>query len=78
MSELITVPMFTFNQGDIFSGSENAERPIKVLFYNGSIELQQDGLYDQPEKILISTNFLDKLFKEIKKQLPEAQVFLKR
>lgn len=67
MADLITVPTFTFNQGDVFSGEDlQAERPIHVDYFNGSIQLRQDGEFDEQEKILISDAFLDKLFKEIK------------
>lgn len=78
MAELITCPTFEFKQGDIFSGVDNAEKSIHVDFYNGSIQLRQDGEYDQQEKILILPENLDKLFKEIKKHLPDALVMLKK
>ena len=75
-TELVTVPNFTFNQGDPFSGdgSLSVERPIEVRFYNGSIELVQQGNYpQQPEKILISTEYLKELFNEISAHLPESK-----
>lgn len=76
MAELITVPTFTYNQGSVYKGDENTERPITVNYYNGSIELQQEGEYDQPESIIIQPDHIDKLFKEIKKHLPEATLKL--
>jgi len=78
MPDLITVPTFTFKQGNIFNADPEVERPITVSYYNGTIELLQDGEYDQPEKILIHPSFLNKLFQEIKKHLPEALECLKK
>lgn len=73
-TELVIVPNFTFNQGDPFSGNDlSVERPIEVRFYNGSIELVQQGDYKQPEKILIDTKYLKELFNEILAHLPEAE-----
>lgn len=74
MSELITVPTFVFNQGDL--GDMKFELPIHVDYYNGTIVLRQDGDYDAQETINISPEYLDKLFKEIKKHLPEAKLVL--
>lgn len=76
MAELITVPTFTFNQGDIFNSDPQVERPIHVDFYSGSICLRQDGEYETQEQILISPAYLDKLFKAIKKHQKEANDFL--
>lgn len=78
MAELITVPTFVFNQGDVFNGENNVERPIIVSYYDGTIDLQQEGEYDKPERILITPEYLDKLFKEIKKHQKEAESFLNR
>lgn len=65
-TKLISVPTFTFNQGNLFSDIES-ERPISVDFYNGSIVLRQDGDYDEQEQILIHPKFFDALVKEIRK-----------
>lgn len=78
MAELITVPTFTFNQGDIFSGEGNAERPIHVDFYSNGIALRQDGEYEHQDNIHIGYEFLEPFFKEIKKHLPEAKKMLDR
>lgn len=40
-TELITVPTFTFNQGEF--GETDWEKPIQVSFYNGQIELRKTG-----------------------------------
>lgn len=77
MSELITVPTFTFRQGKN-SDSTFEENPITVSFYNGSIELSQEGAFDTDEKILLSPNYIDALFKAIKKNMPEAKEWLDR
>ena len=68
MSEvLITVPMFTFKQGDIFDGGE---LPIQVLYWNGGdvIELSQED-----NSVLLRTQDLKRLFRAIEKHLPEAK-----
>lgn len=76
MADLMTVPTFVFNQGDVFD-ENGAERPIHVDYYNGSICLRQyDG--DVKEEIIISEDYLHSLFKEIKKHLPDAQHFLNK
>lgn len=74
-TQLISVPTFTFNQGDQFIDTE-FERPISVDFYNGSITLRQDGDYDVQEQILIHPKFFDALVKEIKKHKVEADKLL--
>lgn len=76
MAELITVPTFTFNQGKL--GDTEFEKPISVDFYNGSICLRQDGEYDVQENIILHPDFVEKLFKEIKKHLPQAKAMLDR
>lgn len=76
MSELITVPTFTFNQGSLFNGDTDVERPIHVDYYNGTITLRQEGEFTQEETINIHPKFLDALFKEIKKHLPNANKML--
>lgn len=77
MAELKTVPRLIFNQGDLFVGDSSVERPIRVAYYNGTIQLEQDGDYDQPKVIAISVDYFEKLVKEIRKHLPEATRFLK-
>jgi hypothetical protein len=76
MSELTSVPMFVFYQGT--PGNNNWERPIEVRFYNGSIELSQQGEYTQSERISIHSDFVVALLKEIKKHLPDANFFLNK
>ncbi len=71
MTNLITVPTFTFNQGDIFEG---AEPPVQVCFYNGTddkalIEISQEGRYVN----FTSIDELKQLVKLIQKHLPEAE-----
>lgn len=77
-TELITVPTFEFKQGDIFSGTDNAEKPINVDFYNGSICLRQDGGYEKQETINILPEYVDALFRAIKKHRKEAEFFIKK
>jgi hypothetical protein len=77
MANLITVPTFIFNQGKP-DGDLDYERPIHVDYYNGSICLRQDGDFEEQEQILISPQYLDKLFKEIKKHQADAEKSLKR
>lgn len=75
MNELITVPTFTFSQGDVFDG---AEMPVQVCFFNNGktklIELQQEG------RTINFTNLeqLKKLVKLVEKHLPEATSRLDR
>jgi hypothetical protein len=75
MNELITVPTFTFSQGEIFEGAEN---PVRVCYYNNGdsklIELSQEDR---------SINFsnldqLKKLVKLVEKHLPEASIKLEK
>lgn len=73
MSELITVPNFTFEQGDIFEQDIDSERPISVQYYANGITLEQGG-----NEIIISPVYLDKLFREIKKHKPAADELLKK
>lgn len=78
MAKLTTAPTFTFNQGDMFNGEDpSVERPIRVSYFDGSLLLEQDGDFDQPEQVIISTDYFEKLVKEIRKHLPEATLFLK-
>lgn len=73
MTELITVPTFTFNQGDIFNQEIPSERPIQVLYYDGTIALRQESSeFESDNEILIEPTFLDALFKAIKKHQKEA------
>lgn len=75
MAELITVPTFVFNQGDVFS-ENGAERPVHIDYYNGSVCIRQyDG--DEKNEIVLSPEFVKPLFKEIIKHLPEAEHCLK-
>jgi hypothetical protein len=72
MPNLITVPTFTFDQGDPFDQDPTSERPIHVLYYSGTIALEQNG-----EQVLISPAHFEKLVKAIRKHLPEATKALK-
>lgn len=66
MADLITVPTFTFKQGDPFEGGEY---PIQVLYWNDDmVELNQKG-----NEVLIRAEYLRKLVKEIERHLPEAK-----
>lgn len=73
MAELITVPTFTFSQGDVYDG---AEYPIQVCYYNDTedklIVLNQEDRYVQ----FSSIKQLKKLVKEIEKHLPSAITML--
>lgn len=65
MAHLITVPTFTFHQGDDY--------PLTVSYYNDSIELFQGN-----ESIAINPNFVKDLFKEITKHQKKAEEWLKQ
>jgi hypothetical protein len=69
MPELITVPSFIYEQGDLFGGDTNIERPIRVEYYNGSICLDQG----ENGSIVILPEHVEKLFKEIKKHRKDAE-----
>lgn len=68
MSDLITVPSFIFSQSD----DDNIENPIWVQYWNGIVCLKQEG-----QEINILPEKLSELFREIKKNLPEAERALK-
>lgn len=78
MSELVTVPTFTFQQGSMAKNDSDYESPIRVEFYNGTICLRQWGEYDVEECINVHPKYLEKLFKEIKKHMPNAMTILNR
>lgn len=65
MPDLITVPCFIFNQGDPI---DTGEMPIHVLYFNGGIEIRQGD-----DTVYINPDYLNKLFTEIKRHLPEAE-----
>lgn len=69
-TQLVTVPSFMFDNG--------IEKSIQVNYYNGSIELVQDGDFDTPDRILLDPDAMRRLFKDIVKHLPEAIETLKR
>ena len=73
MSELITVPTVNFEQGDVFDGYGNCERPIQIQYHHGNICLEQCG-----NEIVIHEDYLNKLFSTIKKHLPEAIKYLSK
>lgn len=64
-SSLNTVPQFTFYQ--------NEEYPINVLYYNGSIALEQGD-----NSIQLAPDELKELFKAILKFKPEAEAWLSK
>lgn len=70
MSNLKTVPLFTFTQGDIFEGGSP---PIHVSYYENTnlIELSQEGHYASGERIMIKKELFMNLVEEIKKHLSE-------
>lgn len=69
MTELHTVPLFIYNQLD--KDGMYQEEPIKVLYYNGTISLEH--IEEDRVGVNIHPDHLDKLFKEIKRHLPEAK-----
>lgn len=75
MSDLTTVPTFTYRQGK-HSDDSFKENPIQVEFYNGTIGLRQEGCYEQDECININHDHVKGLFKAILKHMPEAQYWL--
>lgn len=76
MAELITVPTFTFKQGDFIKGDSIVEQPLSVDFYDGSICIRQDGEYDVPEQIIIHPEYIAAFFKEVLKHKKYADEFL--
>lgn len=76
MTELVTVPSFNFEQGDVYDGAESY---TQVAYYNSSsdsplIELTQDG-----NRInFTDVKSLRKLVKEVEKHLSTASMKLKR
>jgi hypothetical protein len=80
MSELITVPTFTFHQGDPFLNDGTAEREIRVEYYqDDAISIRQDDPSDNTyQEIIIKEAYLKKLFKAIEKNFPEARKALKK
>lgn len=70
MSKLTTVPTFMFNDDYELTG----ECPTQVLYWNegAMVELRQGD-----NEVYISIELLNKLVKQIKKNLPEATKFLK-
>lgn len=75
MTKLITVPTFTFNQGNPYT-DEASELPLHVDFYQGCICIRQEGEYRQQEEIKVHPQFIKAFFKEVLKQLPEAESML--
>lgn len=73
MAKLITVPSVVFEQGDITNQETPSESPIQIQYYNGSICLEQCG-----NEIIILPDYLDKLFREIKKHQKYADYHLKK
>lgn len=71
MINLITVPTFTFSQGDV---SDGASSPVQVLYYRGfdnniCLELLQEEHYIN----FTDLQTLKKLVKEIEKHEAEAK-----
>jgi hypothetical protein len=62
-AELDIAPSFTYEQD--FEG--DFERPVTVVYWNGSIELKQSG-----NSILLQTGSVKELFREIERHKPEA------
>lgn len=72
MPNLITVPSFIFKQGDV-GIDERSEFLIQVQYYTeGLICLESEN-----GSVNILKENLDKLVKEIKRHLPEAESSLK-
>lgn len=63
--DLNTTPSFVYEQLD--EGEATIERAIEVIYWNGSIELRQDGRY-----VLIQNDDIKKLFRLVLKHLPDA------
>lgn len=72
---LITVPTFTFNQGDMFT-DDQFERPVNVDYYENCIEIRQDGEYKQQQSIKIHPKYVKDLFRQIVKHQKEAEEVL--
>ena len=74
-NHLVTVPTFTYQQGK-HSDDSFKENPIQVSFYNGAIELSQEGTYEENEVVLIHPDHIEPLYRAIKKNMPEALKWL--
>ena len=70
MNHLINVPTFYYEQGPTW---EQDEAPIRVSFYNGGIISIDQG----DQSVNIHKGHLNKIFRLIKKHLPDAEYFLK-
>lgn len=71
MAHLTTVPNFIFPNGE--------EQPIKVSYYNGSIELAQLHIGNiESDNIILSPEFVRSLLREILKHQPEAEKILQK
>lgn len=69
-TRLSRLPHFTFYQ-DEYEGFQ--EDPVNVTYYNGTIELEQNG-----NEIMIEPHHLKSLMKSVLKNLPEALAMLEK
>lgn len=75
-TELITVPTFIFNQGELLTDNDS-EFPIQVTYWNDGEMVELKTLNYTNESIIIRTKDLKSLFKEIERHLSEATNKLK-
>ena len=74
-TELTTAPTFIYHQGELMSDTD-AEFPIQITYYaDNLVELKM--LDQSGREILIRTQDLKPLLKEIERHLPEAERKLK-
>jgi len=73
MADLITVPHFVFEQGDVFEQVDRVERPINVSYWRETIELEQGG-----NSVLILPEYFEKLVTQIRKHQKAANIHLNK
>jgi len=70
MTTLITVPTAQIKQGELIEEND-AEFPITAVYYEGGVELKQDGR----GSIYISYKHLKCVCKEIQRHIPQLEKF---
>lgn len=67
---LSRLPHFTFHQDEV---AEESEYPINVTYYNGSIELEQNG-----NEIILQPDHVRSLMRAILKNRADAEKMLEK
>lgn len=75
MTELVTVPTFSFSQGDVYEGYQ---LPVSVRYYNGLDDSLEISIAQEDIEIVFSNlQVLKALVKEIERHHSEAYKNLK-